>query len=204
MRILKLKYVLVAVLVFVFSINAQTNISKLSIDLGIIKNYQNDFGNEKLYAFYPELKVGGQFLHRSLEWELYTSYWTDGITEAFQIRDAATYSFSSQIIGSKLSFYPSEIVDDFFWPIFLTSGISYRKINEKYVGGSDFVGNHIENNSSHLITIDVGGGVYIQMLEKLRLRIETNIFIPLKEDYRLYNHGMNGTLKIGFDYLLKQ
>ena len=200
---MKLKYVFVSVSLFVFSINAQTNISKLSIDLGVIKNYQNDFGNEKLYAFYPELKAGGQFIHRSLEWELYTSYWTDGITEAFQIRDAATYSYSSQIFGSKLSFYPSEIVDELFWPIFLTSGISYRKINEKYIGGSDFVGNHIENNSSYLITFDIGCGVYFQMLEKLRMRIETNIFIPMKEDDKLYNHGMNGTLKIGFDYLFK-
>lgn len=204
MRIMKLKYLFFVALAFVLTTKAQTNISKLSIDLGIIKNYQNHFGNEKLYAFYPELKVGGQFLHRSIEWELYASYWTDGITDAFQIRDAATYSYSSQILGGKFSFYPFEIDDDFFWPIFITSGISYRSINQKYVGGSDFVGNHIENNSSQLITFDIGCGVYLQTFEKLRLRIETNIFIPLKEDSRLYNHGMNGTFKIGFDYLFNK
>ena len=71
--------------------NAQTNISRISIDLGIIRNYQYDFGNDKLYAFYPEIKIGGKFITNYSEWEFFTSYWNDGIDEVFNIKDAATF-----------------------------------------------------------------------------------------------------------------
>ncbi len=195
-----MKYIIALIFAFVLSMNAQTNISKISLDLGIIKNYQYDIGNDKLYSFYPELKIGGEFITKSLEWDLFTSYWNDGITDAFQIRDAATYSYSSLTFGSKVYFYPDKIIDDFFIPLYLTAGISYHKVYEKYVGGSDYVGHHKNDSRFKLITIDVGIGIYFQIFERLKLRIDTNVFIPFKDDDRLYNYGKNETLKLGFDY----
>ncbi len=204
MKIIKLEFVIAAVLAFVFSMNAQTNISSVSIDLGVIRNYQSNFGNDKLYAFYPAVNVGGQFFANYLEWEFFASYWSDGISKVFNVRDAATYSYSSVVFGSQLYLYPSKILEEFPLPIYLTSGISYNKINEKYIGGSDFVGNHNEDNSFQLMTFDIGLGIYFPILEKIRLRIDANICIPFKKDDRLYNQGRNGTLKFGFDYFFNQ
>ena len=195
-----MKYVTTIILTFVLSLNAQTNISRISIDFGIIRNYQNDFGNDKLYAFYPEVKIGGQLLTKYFEWELFTSYWGDGVTNAFQLKYAATYSYNNITVGSKLCFYPCKVFEDFFWPLYLTSGISYHNVNEKYIGGSDFVGNHKNSNTFRLVTFDIGIGVYLQALEKLRFRIDTIAFIPFKDDNRLYNFGKVGTVKLGFDY----
>ncbi|MCL4551760.1 MAG: hypothetical protein M1495_24695 [Bacteroidetes bacterium] len=196
-----MKYVITIILTFVLSMNAQTNISRVSIDLGIIRNYQYDFGNDKLYAFYPEVKICGQFLTNYSEWEFFTSYWTDGIVKVFNVRDAATYSYSSVVVGSKLYFSPSKILEEFPLPIYLTSGISYHKVNEKYIGGSDYIGDHRNDNSFQLLTFDIGVGIYFNIIEKLRLRFDTNVFIPFKGEDRLYNYGRNGVLKVGFDYI---
>ena len=182
------------------SINAQINISRVSIDLGIIRNYQYDFGNDKLYAFYPEVKIGGQFLTNYSEWEFFTSYWNDGIDEVFNITDAATYSYSSFIVGSRLYFYPNRILQNFPIPIYFTSGLSYHKVYEQYIGGGDFVGNHRNDNSFDLLTFNLGFGVYFNLIDKLRLRIDTNAFIPFKRNDIIYNFGTNGTIKLGFDY----
>jgi len=195
------KNILAIFLCFSFFANAQTNFSRVSVDLGIIRNYQYNIGNNKIYSFYPELKFGGNFLTNCLEWELFSSYWGDGITDAFSIRDAATYSYSSAVFGGKFCFYPKEIVEDFFWPFYLSAGISYRKINEKYVGGSDYAGNYRENNSFNLMTYDIGFGVYFAVFEKVRLRIDSNICIPFKENDKLSNGGGNGVIKLGADYL---
>lgn len=195
-----MKYVTIIILTFVLSLNAQTNISRISIDFGIIRNYQNDFGNDKLYAFYPEVKIGGQFLTNYSEWEFFTSYWNEGIDQVFNVRDAATYSYSSFIIGSKLYLYPSLILQKFPLPFYFTSGLSYHKVYEKYIGGSDFVGNHRNDNSFELLTFNLGFGLYINLIDKLRLRIDTNAFIPFKKNDIIYNYCTNGTVKLGFDY----
>lgn len=197
----KVKSIIAIFLCFSFSLNAQTSFSRVSVDLGIIRNYQYNIDDNKIYSFYPELKIGGNFLTNYLEWELYTSYWDDGIKEAFNVRDAVTYSYSSFVLGNKFCFFPKEIIEDFFWPFYLSAGISYRKINEKYVGGSDYTGNYRENNTSNLITYDIGFGVYFAVFEKVRLRIDSNICFPFKENDRLYNDGKNGTIKLGADYL---
>ena len=195
-----MKYVIAFILTFMLSVNAQTNISRLSIDLGIIGNYQDGFGNNKVYAFYPEVKIGGQFLTNYSEWEFFTSYWNDGIDEVFNVRDAATYSYSSFIVGSKLYFYPRRILQNFPLPIYFTSGLSYHKVYEKYIGGSDFVGNYRNDNSFELLTFNFGLGLYFNLIDNLRIRIDTNVFIPFRKNYIIFNYGSNGTVKLGFDY----
>jgi hypothetical protein len=76
-------------------------------------------------------------------------------------------------------------------------------VYEKYIGGSDFVGNHRNDNSLELFTVNLGLGLCFNLIDELRIRIDTNVYIPLKDEDRLYNYGRNGTVKLGFDYFFK-
>ena len=87
---------------------AQSDISRISLDLGYITGYQITIGDTNDFQFAPELKIGGKLVKKYFEWDFGISYWDDGIDSLLNVSDAATYSYSSTILGLHLSYFPPD------------------------------------------------------------------------------------------------
>lgn len=181
-------------------VSAQPDISRATVSFGRIKNYQSDFGSDKEYAFYPEIALGGKLADSFLEWEIFGSYWTDGISEVFSVMDAATYSYSSAVFGARSNVMIFDLLKNFPLPVYGTAGISFHKIYEKYIGGSDLTGRHRADNSINQFTYDFGLGFDFELSRDLRLRIDAIIFTPFKPNTNLQNGGTCGVVKLNLDY----
>ena len=193
------KHILIVLLVFIPTLAfAQININRISIEYGYVKNYQSDFGNDKLFALSPEIKVGGNFLKEDFEWDFGISYWKDGITEPFPIGDGVTYSYSSTNLGLRLNYFPVKIL----LPIHFISGISTRFVNEEYIDGRDLSGNYRNPNSFILYTYDFGAGLNLKIVSRIRARLDGMVIMPINKKENIDREGWGGSLKLGIDYFI--
>lgn len=175
---------------------AQTDLSRFSVDVGITRNYQSDFGNNRFYAFSPELKAGGTFISDQFEWDAGLTYWWDGVRKEFDITDSPTYSFSSLSLGWRLNYLPEHRII----PFHFISGVSTRLVRKKYVGGGQYDGSYQNDNLFMLYTLDFGAGVDMKVSDTIRIRFDGLLFMPfVKKDY-LATEGWGRSLKIGIDY----
>ncbi len=180
--------------------SAQINISKISADLGLIRNMQYPTSNEvSSYTLYPELHIGGSIIGKFLEWDVYWGYWNDGVKEPFNIRDAWTFSYSSNLIGTRIYFYPQDAFDDIVFPFKLAAGLSYHFVNMHYVGGTDYVGNIGKDSSIRFLTLDIGLGLDFNIIEKISLGIEGNLYFRTDISSPANSDGLS-SLKMALTY----
>ena len=184
------------ILLVPLSIRSQVDISRLSLDFGIARNYQ--FGGDHLYSLYPEIKLGGKFYSEILEWEILLGYWDDGITkELSQIMDHTTFSHSNLTFGSKFYFLPGRLK----FHLFLSGGFSYKYVYKKYIGGGFSMG---KDSEIHLLSMDLGVGFRYTANPKIRIRTELNAHLSILGNIGHLSEYSNGSIKIGLDYFFKQ
>lgn len=177
---------------------AQTNISRVSLDMGIERNYQSDLGNDDFFAFSPGVKLGGTFIFDYLEWDLGLSYWNDGIHKEFPITDTPTYSYSSSNLGIHLNYFTQKLII----PLHFISGVSTRLVREKHVGGGNYFGSYRNDNSFLLNTLDFGAGLNVNVTTNVRIRLDGLLSMPFAKKYVLDSGGRGSSLKIGIDYFI--
>lgn len=188
------------------TVNAQVNLSKVSLDAGIIKNQQYEIGNTRLFTFYPEVQLGGLLYKDYLEWGLNFGYWDDGVKEPFPYADWVTFSYHSYILGTKVMFLPQNAFKSFALPLHLTMGFSYHYVGEKYIGGTDLTGSHRPPHDYKVPAVDLGAGLNIKPFEFLRLRLDGNVYIPVSKNNQFplgtgrSSLAASSSLTLGFDY----
>lgn len=161
---------------------------------------QNPMGDEvSSYSVYPEVHVGGPMFEKFLVWDIYYGYWNDGVKKPFYIMDAVTYSYSSNLVGTRIYFYPQDAFDEFILPLKLIAGLSYHSVKERYVGGFDLAGTHGDGSSIEFLSLDIGLGSEIKIIDVLALGIEGNVYFPLKT-FDLVNPNGFSSLKMGLIY----
>jgi len=178
---------------------AQTDISRVSVELGAVRNYQSSFIMDKLYSFSPGIKLGGRFIENYLEWDFSISYWDDGVNDLLPISDGFTFSYSSTILSAALNYYPEKVAI----PIHFISGLSTRFVNRKYIGGEDMGGNIGKSSSFILYTLDFGAGLNFTITKTIRIRGDVLLFMPFNKKDFLFEKGWGGSAKLGMDYFLK-
>ena len=201
MNILKL-VLLSSIVIFILPVSAQTNISKLSADIGLKQNTHsaaNDESNK--YIIYPEIQIGGKFIAMYLEWDIGWSYQDDGQNEPLPVADYITYSYSSHNVGAHISFYPQNLSETFSIPLHLITGFSYQFESRQYVGGYDFTGSSGTNDSYGISTLDLGIGLNYNLMNNLRVRLDGIVYFQFLEDENIGTKNNSSSLKLGFDYL---
>lgn len=179
------------------SIFGQINISRLSFDFNYIKNYQLVSNYE--YSYSPEIKVGGLFFSEILEWEIYTSYWDDGISEPLSgVVDYITFTYSNLTTGSRIYFLPTKMK----FHLLLNAGFSYKYIIQKYISGSQN-GIPINDKYYNIISLDFGVGFRYRINSLFRVRAEYNHYTSINGDTKYYDEFSNHSAKIGIDYFIK-
>jgi|GEM_PF-2035864 len=175
---------------------AQSDISKVSLGMSIARNYQSDLGNDKFFAFSPEIKLGGAFIVDYFEWDLSLSYWQDSIQKPFPVTDTPTYSYSSTSLGLSLNYFPQNRII----PIHFISGVSTRLVREKHVGGGNYDGSYRNDNSFMLNTMDFGTGIDLNVTNNVRVRLDGLLSMPFVKKDVLASGGWGRSLRIGVDY----
>jgi len=95
-------------LVFGSNSFAQITISSLTFKVGAVRNFQNVlWNNYNIYAFNPELEIGGKFISSYIQWGVNFSYWDDGIDEPLPIPHNETISYSNYSFGLRLITTPN-------------------------------------------------------------------------------------------------
>jgi hypothetical protein len=127
------------------------------------------------YSYSPEIKVGGLFFSEILEWEIYTSYWDDGIDEELKgVVDHITFKYSNLTTGSRIYFLPTKKK----FHLLLNVGFSYKYITQKYIGGSQN-GIPISDRYYNIFSLDFGVGLRYRINPLFRIRAEYNQFTSI-------------------------
>ena len=161
--------------------SSQIDVSIITARAGFIRTLQT---NEPAYsghiwAFYPEIQVGGRLFKPWLNWGLSWGYWTDGIDCAVPIADNLTFAQTGHIIVLRAGFEPQEA--DSHWPLPLNifGGIAEHFQSNTYVGGTGLSGNRGINSSLRVTTLYGGLTVMIPLYQMLHFEAEVAQFIPL-------------------------
>ncbi len=127
-------------------------------------------------------------------------YWNDGVKEPFKIMDAATYSLSGNLIGSRIYFYPQNVIDEFILPFKFGVGLSYHFMKSHYVGGIDYAGNHRDDSYARFVTFDLSVGADINIIEALSFGLEGDLYFPSKPVNDFYDITSLSSIKLGLTY----
>jgi hypothetical protein len=159
---------------------AQVDMTTLTARAGIIRTQwpDNSQYDDHLWAFYPELEVGGSFIAPYLTWGASWGYWSDGIAHALPVADMITYSQSGHIVAVRFGFRPQILDNRWPLPVTVLAGAAEHFSKNTYVGGRDFTGNRGQNSTDESTTAFVGLGISYPLLTHLNLEGEVLQFIP--------------------------
>ncbi|MDF1612696.1 hypothetical protein [Stygiobacter electus] len=167
-----LKYYLsLAILFILFSniIYGQMNISKVSLGIGVVNNFQGQSWTDKLNSINYELSIGGKFVLNSFEWDIHLGYTNDGIKEAFNFPEYITYSYSNISFGSRVIFFIKDLENNFPIPLSLILGVSTNFISKKYIGGMRYDESIGQSTSFNYLTYELGTGVTFYKNDVVRI-----------------------------------
>jgi hypothetical protein len=194
---------IVALFIFNLSANAQTNISSISVRIGSIETF-SEFNNYQS-VLNPELQIGGLFLTNYFNWGVYWSYWNDGIdNNIFKTLtpENAIYSYSSHIVGLRLSFSLTHIDDKWIIPIEIFAGVAEHFIKAKEIVppwysvgiGSDY--------SKAVTTFELGLSLPIHIVGQWSILAEAQQYFPLGSSANDQLQRDRIAYKVGLSYSL--
>jgi hypothetical protein len=162
----------------------QLSVNNVSANLGTIRTLVGDDDSYSEYrsAFYPELQIGGSFFTRAAGWTIYWCYWTDGIERALPVADMITYSFTSHIVGTRLTFFPAQTSEHWALPVGIFAGVSHHFIAGRNVGGSGIIGKPGEDFTRTSNTVEIGLNIRFPIVSPLSIRGEVQQFVRIDND----------------------
>jgi hypothetical protein len=189
--------IIVAILIFDLSANAQLNISSVSLKIGSINTFQTDAPYAS--ALNPEIQVGGKFLSKYFNWGIYWSYWNDGVNEMLWF-DSPVYNYSSHILGCRMSLPLNNVDDNWIIRIEIFAGVAEHFINARCI--SQGWGATEGDYSKAITTGDLGLSLPINIIGPWNILAEAQVFLPFdrnKDDLMIQDRL---SFKIGVKYML--
>ena len=202
----------------------------VSVQGGVIRNFQNENEGQPLHAFYPEVQIASRPFPLvrgiSLQGGLHWGYWDDGvrehkreITPSFGLCGPpeeppcvlTTYSQSSHIVGSRFYVVPTQIP---FVSLSLFSGLSWHFVSDDYVGGSGLCISTIipecelypnavpdvENYTDHFKALEVGLRVAVPLGNRLAVTTEAQKYIHRSAVGRIGHIQNRFVYKLGLSF----
>lgn len=141
--------------------------------------------------------MGGDLFVSPVRWILYWGYWKDGVEEPLPIADYMTYSYNSNIVGTRFGIVPTELLDD--WPIQIGIfiGAAHHFITGTWVGGAGLDGRPGEDLTENVATFEIGLNAEIIVIEPIAVRGELQQYIPLGNAYLDKLQKNRQSLKVG-------
>ncbi len=192
-----LLFMIVTLLFFDLSANAQVDISSISVKIGSISTFQTDAPYAS--ALNPEIEFGGLFLTKYFNWGIYWSYWDDGVNKILWL-DSPVYNYSSHILGCRISVSLTHIDDSWIIPIEIFAGMAEHLIKARCVSKRWGV---TEGDFSKAITTgDLGLSLPINIIGPWNILAEAQMFFPFDRNKNDQLKQDRLALKIGVKYLL--
>jgi hypothetical protein len=188
---------IVALLIFDLSANAQLDISSISLKIGKIGTFQID--DSYGHALNPEIQVGGKFFSKYFNWGIYWSYWNDGVNEMLWF-DSPIYNYSSHILGCRMILPLKNVDDKFMIPIEIYAGVAEHFIEAKCI--SKGWGATEGDYSKAITTGDLGLSLPINIIGPWNILAEAQVFLPFDRNKDDQMKQDRLSFKIGVKYLL--
>jgi len=181
---------------------AQLNLNAVSANVGTIRTLFPDYSfyQDYQYAVYPEVQIAGNFFIPSVQWIAYWGYWSDGVDKALPVADYDTYSYSSHIVGVRLTFLPAKLLPHWPLPVGVFSGFAHHFISRRYVGGFGYDGKHGQDFADDANTVEIGLNAEVDVLGPIAIRGEVQQFIPLGNDYFSQMQKNRRAYKVGLAF----
>jgi hypothetical protein len=162
------------------AVQAQSDTFSVSARAGMIRTLWTQMGETSvpLWAFYPEIRIGGILFVPYLSWGASWGYWSDGVEQALPVMDRITYSQSSHVVAVRIGFHPRILDSRVPIPISVFAGAAEHFIRYEYVGGNSLTGEGGRNSTDQSFTAFVGAGLSFPVLSYLKLEAEAQQFIP--------------------------
>jgi hypothetical protein len=176
---------IILTMIFANSSLAQISFNSVSANVGQIRTLFPDIElySDHQHAFYSELEVDAEIVVTYIRGGVYWGYWNDGVNN-LSIIDAVYYSFNSHIVGTRFTFLPEKLFDNWLLPFGIFGGAAHHFISARCVGGVDFVGNTCnsdlyEDFTGNINTLEVGLSTEVRIIGPLKIHGKVNQFIPL-------------------------
>ena len=165
----------------------------VSVQGGVIRNFQYEGRGLPLFAFYREVQIASRPFPLArgifLQGGPHLGHWDDGIYENKGLyQGCATYSHRSRIAGARLYVIPTQIS---FVSLSLSGGLSWHFISGDYAGPPPsecervlVLGTHWgENYPDRLKTLEVGLRVAVPLGNRLAVTTEVQkyVHVPVEE-----------------------
>lgn len=179
---------MILIMVLANSSLAQINFNSVSVNVGQINTLFPDvelYSNHQ-HAFYSELEVDAEIAVTYIRGGVYWGYWNDGL-DHLSVRDAVYYSFKSHIVGTRFTFLPNKLFNNWLLPFGIFAGAAHHFVSASCVGGFDFIGNTCssdlyEDYTRNINTLEVGLSSEIHILGPLKIQGKVNQFFPLGDN----------------------
>jgi hypothetical protein len=200
---MKKNFIIIAFAIIIISANlvlAQPSVTGLSLNIGIIQNFNTPqfYGSD--YIPYYEIQLNGSLVKPFLRWGVYFSYWDDGVDRAFPVTDYQTYSFNGKNAGVRM-YLDAPQINFIGLPLRFSffGGVSHSFISSKYIGGTNFVGQTGNDYSADLNNAEFGIGLDTRLFKAISLFGEAERFIVLNPVNTTYARDKNA-FTFGFVY----
>lgn len=176
---------------------AQSNLSEVSIKVGLIRNYQESMGepNNNSYSFLPEIELGGDFFLKNTKWGVSLGYW-DNQAEPNIWRDYFPNSYQAIIVTPRFYYTFSSIFHvSQRLAVSIFAGLSYQAINTSPFYPHDIYGNKVEDKTD-IIVEPIFGTQFGYMLYN-------HLIFSGEIGYHLISRNVNNIHQIEMKFLIK-
>lgn len=140
---MKKTFFLFMIVLFTMIVFTQYNLSRISIKMGIIRNYQPSIANinSDKNSLYTELELGGNTFINHFNWRINLGYFNEMIKNPIPITDYETSTHKNYSVGIHILYDISFILKEFEKiNFYLPFGVNYHIIEEKII--SDLINDH--------------------------------------------------------------
>jgi hypothetical protein len=182
------------------AVQAQLKNFSVSARAGMIRTLWTQMGETSvpLWAFYPEIRIGGIFFVPYLSWGVSWGYWSDGIEKALPVMDMATYSQSSHVAAVRIGFHPRILDSRVPIPISVFAGAAEHFVTYEYIGGTSLTGEGGRNSADQSFSVFFGAGFSFPVLSIMKLEAEAQQFIPFGSGEMNQAYKNRRVVTIGF------
>ncbi len=180
----------------------------ISANIGFIRTLFPDyeFYSNYKHTLYPELEVDTEMMVPYIRGGLYWGYWNDGVNRPLPVKDAVTFSYRSHILGARVTFLPTKLLDDWLLPFGVFVGTARHFITEQCVGGYDFAGNtcnkaQYQDSRHNIHTLETGLSSEFGIWGPLKIRGKIYQFIPLGNSEMDRSHKKQRGYSVGVGFV---
>ena len=166
---------------------AQTNVNYASVNVGIIRVYDQHSGviEGTPYVLYPELQLGGDLFTPGLRWTVFWGYSDDRKAQV----EYSHAAYSIHAVGARIAVLPVDLLPHWVIPLGVFVGAGYHAVTYRNIRGLTSSGANSQlprtpaDLSLDVFALEAGLNLEVRIYGPVAFRGEVRQLIPLEDGY---------------------